>query len=109
MGGEGKEGFNQIVVNPGADSSTFTQTASQLYNAISTTTYNSYVQLLNEVFTVSIQNNSTSVSTSFFLDGANQRLIVSDNLKSATAGGSSGQHLKIRVGSTDYKIQLLNP
>jgi hypothetical protein len=103
-----EEGFNQGV-SSGTDISNFSQNAVQLYNTISSTTYNSYVQLLNESFYVSITNNSTSGATFLFLDGANQRLELSNNLKSATAGGNSGQHLKIRVGGTDYKIQLLNP
>ena len=32
----------------------------------------------------------------------------STNQRFATAGGSSGQHLRIRIGSTFYKIALLN-
>ena len=43
------------------------------------------------------------------IDDTNQKLSLSNNLKSATAGGSSGQHLKINIGGTDYKIALLNP
>jgi len=103
-----EEAFNQSVSN-GTDNSLFSQNSALLYNTISSTTYTSYVQLVNESFYVAINNNSTSVTTSLVLDGANQRLEVSDNLKSATASGNSGQHLKIRVGGTDYKIQLLNP
>lgn len=48
-------------------------------------------------------------STFLGIDDLNQRLFCSLNLRSATAGGASGQHLKIRVGTTDYKIALLNP
>jgi hypothetical protein len=103
-----EEGFNQFV-NSGNETSGFQQGSTQLYHSVTSPTYSSYVNLTNESFYVAISNNSTSVPTFFNLDGANQRLEVSDNLKSATAGGNSGQHLKIRVGSTDYKIQLLNP
>lgn len=103
-----EEGFNQFV-NSGNETSGFQQGSAQLYHSVTSPTYSSYVNLTNESFYVAISNNSTSVSTFFNLDGANQRLEVSNNLKSATAGGNSGQHLKIRVGGTDYKIQLLNP
>ena len=49
--------------------------------------------------------NSTYIS----INDLAQRLEISANLISGTAGGSSGQHLKITVGGTDYKIALLNP
>ena len=104
-----EEGFSSQISDGASESSGFSQSNGQFYYSINSNTYNSIVQTLNESFYVSIINNSTSVTTSFFLDGANQRLEVSNNLKSATAGGNSGQHLKIRVGGTDYKIQLLNP
>ena len=53
--------------------------------------------------------NSSVNGTFLAIDDTNQRLEVSGNLASGTAGGSSGQHLKIRVGGVDYKIALLNP
>jgi hypothetical protein len=43
------------------------------------------------------------------VDDLNQQLQLSGNLKSNTAGGNSGQHLKVTVGGVNYKIQLLNP
>ena len=52
---------------------------------------------------------ATQNSTTFGVNDSNQTLSGSGNLRSATAGGNSGQHLKIRLGGTDYKIQLLNP
>jgi len=103
-----EEGLNQII-NSGTDTSSFAQNVGQFYYTVNSSTYDSIVQILNESFYIAINNNSTSVDTSFFLDGVNGRLELSNNLKSATAGGNSGQHLKIRVGGTDYKIQLLNP
>lgn len=48
-------------------------------------------------------------TTFLTIDNFNEKLIVSNNLKSPTAGSSSGQYLEIRIGSTDYKIALLNP
>lgn len=34
--------------------------------------------------------------------------IFNDNITSATAGGSSGQHLKLTINGTKYKLALLN-
>jgi hypothetical protein len=48
-------------------------------------------------------------SSYFGLDDTNERLTASSNLISATAGGNSGQHLKINIGGNNYKITLLNP
>lgn len=45
----------------------------------------------------------------FGVNDIDEKLVASANLLSNTAGGSSGQHLKIKVGGTDYKIALLNP
>jgi hypothetical protein len=43
-------------------------------------------------------------------DGATYPVrIDGTNVTSGTAGGSSGQHLKIKINGTDYKIALLNP
>ena len=51
---------------------------------------------------------STGNGTQFgVFDGA-QTLIGSANLKSGTAGGASGQYLKILIGGIQYKIALLN-
>lgn len=66
------------------------------------------LEFANNIFYLGDYDNNIN-GTVLAVDDANQKLILSNNLKSATAGGSSGQHLKIRVGSTDYKIQLLNP
>lgn len=52
---------------------------------------------------------ATQNSTTFGVNDSSQTLSGSGNLRSASAGGNSGQHLKIRLGGTDYKIQLLNP
>lgn len=62
----------------------------------------------NRKFTFGDANNNVN-NTYIIVDDTNQRLEVSGNLASGTAGGSSGQHLKIRVGGVDYKIALLNP
>lgn len=42
------------------------------------------------------------------IDTGNNTLIAGANLTSATAGGASGQHLKININGTNYKIALLN-
>lgn len=47
--------------------------------------------------------------TRFGVDDLNQKLTASANLLSNTSSGNSGQHIKIKVGGTDYKIALLNP
>jgi hypothetical protein len=47
--------------------------------------------------------------TKFVVNDVNQRVEFSTNLRSSTAGGNSGQHLKVRVAGVDYKITLLNP
>lgn len=52
---------------------------------------------------------ATMNNTYLIINDANQKIELSNNLKSATAGGSAGQHLKINIGGTDYKIALLNP
>jgi hypothetical protein len=36
-------------------------------------------------------------------------LLDGTNITSATAGGSSGQHLKVKINGVDYKIKLENP
>lgn len=43
------------------------------------------------------------------LDDGAQRLYLSNNLKKSTAGLVSGQYLEVWIGSTQYKIALLNP
>jgi hypothetical protein len=43
------------------------------------------------------------------IDPTNNTLIAGANLLSGTAGGSSGQHLKININGTNYKIKLENP
>jgi len=45
----------------------------------------------------------------FGIDTSANTLIAGANLTSGTAGGSSGQHLKIKLNGVDYKIALLNP
>ena len=45
----------------------------------------------------------------FGIDTSANTLIGGANLTSGTAGGSSGQHLKIKLNGVDYKIALLNP
>lgn len=52
---------------------------------------------------------ATMNNTYLIINDATQKIELSNNLKSATAGGSAGQHLKINIGGTDYKIALLNP
>lgn len=47
--------------------------------------------------------------TTFGVDDTAEKLTASANLLSNTAGGTSGQHIKINIGGTDYKIALLNP
>jgi len=42
------------------------------------------------------------------IDTLNNTLIAGANLTSGTAGGASGQHLKININGTNYKIALLN-
>lgn len=66
------------------------------------------IDFANRVYSVGDYFAAAS-STFLGIDDLNQRLFCSLNLRSTTAGGVSGQHLKIRVGTTDYKIQLLNP
>ena len=39
----------------------------------------------------------------------NLQTLVCTNVITGTAGGNSGQHLKINVNGTDYRITLLNP
>lgn len=43
------------------------------------------------------------------IDPTNNTLIAGANLLSGSAGGNSGQHLKININGTDYKIKLENP
>jgi hypothetical protein len=43
------------------------------------------------------------------IDTANNTLIAGANLLSGSAGGASGQHLKININGTNYKIELRNP
>jgi len=47
--------------------------------------------------------------TRFGVDDTNQKLIASSNLLVGSSGATSGQHLKIKVGTTDYVIELKNP
>ena len=47
-------------------------------------------------------------STFLTVNDAAGYIEFSTNQRFATAGGSSGQHLRIRIGSTFYKIALLN-
>jgi len=51
----------------------------------------------------------TSNFTYFGVNDTNEELIGSTGLLSNTASGTSGQHLKIRIGATLYKIKLENP
>lgn len=46
--------------------------------------------------------------THLVIDDANQVFSLSGNLSANTAGASSGQFLKVRIGGVDYKIALLN-
>lgn len=48
-------------------------------------------------------------TTSFGVDDSNHTLLASSVLLTALSGSSSGQHLKIKVGGTDYVIELKNP
>lgn len=50
----------------------------------------------------------TNNGTTFGVDDQNETLSGTTNLLSGTAGGNSGQHLKIKIGTTQYKISLLN-
>jgi len=43
------------------------------------------------------------------IDTLNNTLIAGANLTSGTSGGNSGQHLKININGTNYKIELKNP
>lgn len=52
--------------------------------------------------------NTTGNGTNFGVFDSIQSLIGSANLLSATAGGSSGQHIKIQINGVNYKIALLN-
>ena len=63
-----------------------------------TTTITRFGDLLN------IQNGNY-----FGLDDTNNKLIGSTNLLSGTSSGNSGQHIKINIGGTDYKIRLELP
>jgi hypothetical protein len=47
-------------------------------------------------------------NTYLTIDDTNQRWEMSSNLSANTAGASSGQFLKVRIGGVDYKIALLN-
>jgi len=47
--------------------------------------------------------------TRFGVDDLNQKLTATTNLLVGSSGSSSGQHLKIKVGTTDYVIELKNP
>jgi hypothetical protein len=56
-----------------------------------------------------IGNSFTGPNPEYFgIDTANNTLIGGVNLTSGTAGGASGQYLKIKLNGTDYKIALLN-
>ena len=49
------------------------------------------------------------LSTTYLkINGASQAFELSSNLLSGTAGGNSGQYLKVYIGGTEYKIQLLD-
>lgn len=45
--------------------------------------------------------------TYFALDGLNNTLTADDSLTATTAGAAAAKFLKIKIGATDYKIQLL--
>lgn len=50
------------------------------------------------------------ISSNFIgVDHANNKLIASTNLLVGSSGPVSGQHLKIKVGGTDYVIELKDP
>lgn len=44
-----------------------------------------------------------------FLTLTTNDIRIGGQVTAATAGGSSGQHLKIQINGTNYKIALLNP
>lgn len=46
--------------------------------------------------------------STFGLDATNTTLTASNNLTTASAGGSAGKHLKIKINGVQYKIALLN-
>ena len=52
---------------------------------------------------------SHNANTYFGVDDNNTTLFTSGNLEVSTSSGTSGKHLKIRVGGTDYVIELKNP
>lgn len=56
----------------------------------------------------SIINSSKITNTNSIEIAPTTDLIFSSNLKSGTSGGNSGQHLRIKIGSTYYKIPLQN-
>lgn len=56
-----------------------------------------------------ISKSGAGPATTFFgLDGANNTLEAEDALIATTAGSAAAKFLKIKVGTTSYKIQLLD-
>lgn len=53
------------------------------------------------------QSGAGPAVTYFGLDGLNSTLIAEDAITATTAGSAAAKFLKIKVGSVDYKIQLL--
>jgi hypothetical protein len=62
-----------------------------------------YLDFANDKYTLG------STTEYIGIDPTNNTLIAGANLLSGSAGGSSGQHLKINVNGTNYKIKLENP
>ena len=54
-------------------------------------------------------NNGNGNTTTFGVNDSSQKLVASTNLLVGSSGSASGQHLKIKVGTTDYVIELKNP
>jgi predicted molibdopterin-dependent oxidoreductase YjgC len=94
---------------------------SHLNGMILTINDNNY-QIYTEGFGILIENepgttNQTVIgdftgnlnNTYFIVNDLTQKIEYSANLKTSSAGGSSGDYLKVNVGGTDYVIELLNP
>jgi hypothetical protein len=54
------------------------------------------------------QSGAGPAVTYFGLSGLNNTLEADDFLTTTTAGAAAAKFLKIKIGATDYKIQLLN-